>query len=199
MKILLEKYNPYWTNVYKNIENKLRRHLSFINPVIEHIGSTSIFDMTAKPIIDILVGIQNQDQLDKVIDPLINNDFIFYEKYNSRMPYRRFFIKLKNKPDNFLIPKVYYEKDEVPNELNNYKIAHIHILEYNSYHWTRHIAFREYVKKNEDIKNEYKKLKIHLSTLEWRDVNEYNSAKNDFILETEEKALEWYLSQKTGH
>lgn len=198
MKIQLEKYNPDWTNAYNEMENNLKRHLNFLNPVIEHIGSTSIIGLTAKPIIDILVGIPNQDQLDKVIEPLTSNDYIFYEKYNSAMPYRRFFIKLKKKPDNFFIPNVYYEKDEVPKELNEYKLAHIHIFEHNSFHWTRHIAFREYLKKNADIKKEYQKLKIYLSTLDWRDGNEYNSAKNDFIKQAEEKAVKWYERQNSS-
>ena len=197
MKIQLEKYNPEWTTIYKEIEVDLRHNLAFLNPIIEHIGSTSIFDLTAKPIIDIIVGIPKQEQLDKVVEPLTSNDYIFYEKYNSVMPYRRFFIKLKTQPD-FFTPKVYCEKDEVPNELNDYKLAHIHIMEYNSYHWTRHIAFREYVKKHTDIKNEYEKIKIHLSALEWRDGNEYNSAKNGFIKQTEEKALEWYERQNSS-
>jgi GrpB-like predicted nucleotidyltransferase (UPF0157 family) len=198
MKIQLEKYNPDWTNVYKDIEDDLRRHLFFLNPVIEHIGSTSILGLTAKPIIDILVGISNQDQLDKVVKPLTSNDYIFYEKYNSIMPYRRFFVKLKTKPEKIFIPTVYSENDDVPNELNKCKLAHIHILEHNSYHWTRHIAFREYVKKHMDIKNEYEKIKIHLSALDWRDGNEYNSAKNDFIKQTEEEALEWYERQNSS-
>ena len=140
MKIQLEKYNPDWINIYKGIENDLSYHLGFLNPVIEHIGSTSIFNLTAKPIIDILVGIPSQDQLDKIVQLLTSNDYIFYEKYNSIMPYRRFFVKLKKKPEKIFIPTMYSENEDVPNELNEYKLAHIHILEYNSYHWIRHIG-----------------------------------------------------------
>ena len=198
MKIQLEKYNPDWKTIYKNIEDDLRRSLAFVNPIIEHIGSTSIFDLTAKPIIDILVGIPKHEQLDKIVEPLTSNDYIFYEKYNLTMPYRRFFVKLKTKPD-FFIPKIYCEKDEVPNELNDYKLAHIHILEYNSYHWTRHVAFREYLKKNVAVKNEYQKIKLQLSILDWRDGNEYNDAKNDFIKRIEKKALEWYAKQNSSN
>jgi GrpB-like predicted nucleotidyltransferase (UPF0157 family) len=192
MKIQLEKYNPDWTNVYKNIESDLRHHLEFFNPVIEHIGSTSIFDLTAKPIIDILVGIPNRNLLDSVVMPLTSNGYIYFEKYNSIMPYRRFFIRLKTKPEKIFIPTVYSENDDVPNELNECKLTHIHILEHNSHHWTRHIAFREYLRKHSEIRNEYEKLKIQLSAFDWQDGNEYNSAKDDFIKETEKKALDWY-------
>ena len=47
------------------------------------------------------------------------------------------------------------------------------------------------------IKNEYEKIKIHLSAFDWRDGNEYNSAKNDFIKQSEEKALEWFVRQNS--
>ena len=198
MKIQLEKYNPDWINIYKGIENDLSYHLGFLNPVIEHIGSTSIYNLTAKPIIDILVGIPSQDQLDKIVKPLTSNDYIFYEKYNSIMPYRRFFVKLKTKPEKIFIPTMYSENEDVPNELNEYKLAHIHILEYNSYHWIRHIAFREYLRKHLDIKNEYEQIKIHLSALDWEDSNKYNSAKNVFIKQTEQKAIEWYESKNNS-
>lgn len=198
MKIQLEKYSPEWRNVYKEIEKDLKRYLIFLDPVVEHIGSTSVFGLTAKPIIDIIVGISRQDQLEKVVDPLTSNDYIYYEKYNSVMPYRRFFVKLKTRPKNLFIPKVYYEKEEVPNEINDYKLAHIHVLEYNSYHWKRHIAFREYLRKHEDIKNDYQKIKIQLSVLDWRDGNDYNNSKNDFIKRTEQKAIEWYEEQNSS-
>lgn len=198
MKVQLEKYNPNWANVYNNIAHDIKQHLEFLNPVIEHIGSTAIANMTAKPIIDILVGVSNQDQLDKVVKPLTNHSYIYYEKFNSMMPYRRFFVKLKGKPESMFVPAVYTENDNIPNELNEYKLAHIHVLEHNSYHWKRHIAFREYLRKHSDIKNEYEKIKIHLSTLNWHDGNEYNSAKNDFMKQTEEKALEWFERQNSG-
>jgi GrpB-like predicted nucleotidyltransferase (UPF0157 family) len=195
MKIKLEKYDPAWANVYKDIGKDLKCRLHFLHPVIEHIGSTSVAGLAAKPIIDVLVGIPNPEQLDKAVDPLINNGYIFYEKYNSVMPYRRFFVKLKTRPNRTFIKRVYYEKDDVPNELNDHRSAHIHVLEYNSHHWIRHIAFKEYLKNNEGVKNEYQKLKLELSNLDWRDGNEYNAAKNDFIKHTEVKAIEWFERQ----
>ncbi|MBC8173044.1 MAG: GrpB family protein, partial [Chitinophagales bacterium] len=146
----------------------------------------------------ILVGIPNADQLDNVIEPLTEKDYIYYEKYNAAMPYRRFFVKLKKKPVNIFIPKVYFGKDEVPDALHEHTLAHIHILQYHSYHWLRHIAFREYLKQHPTIKNEYQELKIHLSTKDWKDGNAYNASKNDFIKHTEQKAFEWYEKHTSG-
>ena len=52
-----------------------------LNPKIEHIGSTSVPNLSAKPIIDIQVGIENSYDLDKTIEPMINNHYIYYELY----------------------------------------------------------------------------------------------------------------------
>jgi GrpB-like predicted nucleotidyltransferase (UPF0157 family) len=192
MKITLENHSPQWSVIFNNVKEEIYEALKFINPVIEHIGSTSIPNLKAKPIIDILVGIENEHYLNEVINPLTDKNYIYYQKYNSIMPYRRFFAKLKSKPAHLAVPKIYYEGDEVLNELNDYKLAHIHVLQYNSYHWQRHIAFKKYVLQHPHIKNAYEDLKIKLSGFEWKDANEYSAAKNDFIKHIEKEAMQWY-------
>lgn len=60
--------------------------IGFINPKIEHIGSTSVEGLSTKPIIDILIGLNNESDLEKTITPLTNNDYVYYERYNKDMP-----------------------------------------------------------------------------------------------------------------
>ncbi|MGV2482374.1 UNVERIFIED_CONTAM: GrpB family protein, partial [Salmonella enterica subsp. enterica serovar Weltevreden] len=67
--------------------------IGFLNPQIEHIGSTSVEGLSAKPIIDILIGLPDENDLNKTVEPLTGQGFIYYEKYNQDMPYRRFFVK----------------------------------------------------------------------------------------------------------
>ena len=195
MKIKLEKYNPEWPNIFSSIEQDLKTHLSFLDPVIEHVGSTSISGMTAKPIIDILVGVQNEEDLDKTVEPLIEKGYIFYEKYNSVMPYRRYFVKLRSRPENFAIPQIYYTGEKPFEGIDDYKQAHIHVLEFGSYHWKRHVAFRDYLRQDAELCKQYQELKVRLSASDWENGNEYNAAKEEFILEVQQKALEWYEGQ----
>ena len=75
-------------------ENKTRIN---IHPKIEHIGSTSIQSLSAKPIIDILIGVNKNSELDLTIDPMIQNKFIYYKVYDKDMPKRRFYVGLKFK------------------------------------------------------------------------------------------------------
>ena len=79
MKIDIEKYNPNWIIQYQHIRNQLLSILNSFNPIIEHIGSTSIPSLSAKPIIDIAIGIVNITELNKTINPMINNQYLYYE------------------------------------------------------------------------------------------------------------------------
>ena len=97
MKIEIEKYNPKWIEEFLKIKQELTSILKFLNPKIEHIGSTSIQSLSAKPIIDILIGINKNSQLDLTIDPMIQNKFIYYKVYDKDMPKRRFYVGLKDK------------------------------------------------------------------------------------------------------
>jgi len=194
MKIKIEEYNTEWSRVFDEIKSDTLKLIGFLNPQIEHIGSTSVDGLSAKPIIDILVGLENGNDLNKTIQPLMNNGYIYYERYNKEMPYRRFFVRHK---DNYSIPanlKIITEQDEIPSntEEHDSRLAHVHVLPLNSEHWTRHIAFRDYLKEYPKIRNEYQNLKEELKYKEWRDGNEYNKAKDKFIKEEERKAVKWY-------
>lgn len=197
MKIQFEKYNPNWSNDFESIKTELIELIGFINPIIEHIGSTSVKGLSAKPIIDILIGVKDESYLEKTIAPLTNNNYVYYEKYNEDMPYRRFFIKYKIDPRELSIPLIILDKDYIPSNATerNHRLAHIHILPFNSEHWIRHIAFRDYLRTHTDIKTQYQNLKKILSEMEWIDGNEYNKAKDEFLKREEKKALKWYQNK----
>lgn len=197
MKIIFEKYNPEWTNDFEKIKTELSELIGFLNPQIEHIGSTSVEGLSAKPIIDILVGLKNDDDLDKTIVPLMDNDYIYYEIYNQYLPDRRFFVKHKVNPQTLSLPQIFKVHDKVPantNEHNN-RLAHIHIWVLDSDNWTRHIAFRDYLRTHANVKQQYQQLKEELSQKEWVDGNEYNEAKESFLKMEERNAINWYLNQ----
>lgn len=190
MKIDIVPYNERWKESFKEIKTEIEESLISIKPRIDHIGSTSVKGLSAKPIIDMLVGIKEESQLDKTISPLSGNGYIYYEIYNPVMPYRRFFVKLKNNYKSNLIIKSENDIDENLLVHSN-RIAHIHVIPENSIHWIRHIAFKEYLTMNMKIKKEYQDLKERLSLRQWKNGNDYNEAKNDFIKFHEEQAIKW--------
>lgn len=198
MKVTFEKYNPIWKEQFESIKKDLEKNIGFLQPEIEHIGSTSVEGLSAKPIIDIMIGVKNETELDQIPSLLQGKDYVYYEKYNEEMPYRRFFIKLKDKPQTLGFPEIIHLGDQIPEELHNHqlRIAHIHTIPTSSEHWLRHIAFRDYLCSHPDIKEEYQQLKEKLSQMEWIDGNDYNEGKDPFIKKEEQNAIQWYLNNQ---
>ncbi|SHL72507.1 GrpB domain, predicted nucleotidyltransferase, UPF0157 family [Chitinophaga jiangningensis] len=194
MKLPFEPYNHEWKLTYSNLEKELLQILGSLKPVVAHIGSTSIEGLSAKPVIDILVGLRDESQLDQVPALLMAKNYIYYPKYNEEMPYRRFFIKLKIPPQRLSLPLQFGKGDEMPDIMHDhhYRLAHIHIIPVTSSHWTRHIAFRDYVRSHPAVRAEYQQLKTDLVKQEWKDGNDYNDAKDAFMKRTEKAAVEWY-------
>lgn len=194
MKITFEQYNPLWQQAFDDIKKELVRDIGFLEPQIEHIGSTSVQGLSAKPIIDILIGVKNSADLDIIPPLLMERDYVYYEKYNEDMPYRRFFVKLKQAPQSLSLPIHIKSADTIPEALHNHalRLAHIHVMPLDSAHWIRHVAFRDYLRAHPEIKDEYQQLKEKLSMQEWRDGNEYNEAKDAFLKREEQKAINWY-------
>lgn len=194
MKITFEPYRSSWKQAFNEIETELKKEIGFLKPQIEHIGSTSVEGLSAKPIIDILVGLHHNEELDVIPPLLMDKDYIYYENYNIDMPYRRFFVKLKGSPKSLSLPIHIKPEGIIPEELHNHtlRLAHIHVLPLDSAHWLRHIAFRDYLRVHPQVKAEYQLLKEKLSTQEWKDGNEYNDAKDAFLKREEQKAVKWY-------
>jgi GrpB-like predicted nucleotidyltransferase (UPF0157 family) len=63
------------------------------------------------------------------------------------------------------------------------------MVETDSEFWIRHIAFRDYLRKNPEELMNYYLLKKELAQKEWKDGNEYANAKTEFIRRVERKAL----------
>lgn len=193
MRVEIVKHNPEWATIYNCLHLELNALLRDYKPTIEHIGSTSVPGLASKPVIDVMVGINGRENLDRVADALSRYDYVYYQQLNASTPYRRFFVKLKSKPSNIIIPKIYTARDIIPKEIIPYKLANINIMETDSEEWLRHIAFREYLKAHPAVAQEYEEVKIKLNSLDyWLDNKEYHTAKNNFIRQVEEEAMHWY-------
>lgn len=200
MKITLEKYNSEWTHMFEEVKADLDRLLGFLTVEIEHIGSTSVEGLSAKPILDVLVGVSEESELAYTILPLTGNNYVYYQVYNGDMPYRRFFVKHIVDPEVLFVPTVIEDQENIPSSTweHSHRIAHIHILQYNSVHWIRHIAFRNYLRTYPEVRERYQSLKEALSGREWSDGNEYNAAKDKFLKTEEKKAVNLYSGRKNA-
>ncbi len=135
---------------------------------VEHIGSTAVNGLAAKPIIDIMIGLPDFSVADKLVPRIEALGYEYIKKYEDEMPFRRFFVKNRK----------------------GIRTHHIHMVEINSEFWGRHLLFRDYLRQNPEIMNEYAALKKQLAEREWVDVNEYADAKTEFIRGIENEAKE---------
>jgi GrpB-like predicted nucleotidyltransferase (UPF0157 family) len=190
MKIIIADYNPLWPVTFLKERHIIESALNGLHPVIEHIGSTSVPGLGAKPIIDILVGLENETQLEDSIPPMINMGYVYFKKYNPVMPYRRYFVRL-NPAKGRVIPDVIDAQHDIVGGADFTALTNVHVIVKDTYHFKRHIALRDYLKAHPDVRDEYDALKRGLSQVEFKDGLAYNDAKDSFVKQTERDAVSW--------
>lgn len=176
MKVTLEKYNPKWKILFEVEREKLFSVLGSDGIKIEHIGSTSIVDLYSKPVIDIMIGVEEEEQLDSYLDKIISLGYVYVQKYEILMPFRRYFFKLKD-PD-VKLPRIIGFHDHDVNKGNHEDCFHIHMVKIDSDFWINQLLFRDYLRVNINAKQEYENLKKSLAQMEWDSINDYADAKS---------------------
>lgn len=160
MKVEISEFDIDWSIMFNNEKELISAGLPSENFEIEHIGSTSVLDLKAKPIIDIMIGLI---KLPKNISPIVSFlnslNYQYIEKYNIIIPERRFFQK----------------------DIKEKRTFHLHMVELNTEIWDRHLFFRNQLRENTEIKKQYQNLKLELAKRDWNSQNEYAGAKSEFI------------------
>jgi GrpB-like predicted nucleotidyltransferase (UPF0157 family) len=139
--------------------------------VIHHIGSTSIPGIKAKPTIDLLPLVRDLSALDAREQAVTALGYEWMGEFG--LPGRRF-LRL---------------------DRDGKRAFNVHCYEQSSSEVTRHLAFRDYLRAHPAIGREYEAEKIRAAKLQPNDVLAYNDAKNDWIKETEKKAIAWYAGR----
>ena len=166
MKVTVAEYRPEWQKIFEDEKRILQTSLGDVPAQIEHIGSTAVVGLAAKPIIDLMVGLEDFSIADNVVPKIEALGYEYVQKYEAVMPFRRFFKK----------------------ERGGIRTHNIHMVGIGGEFWERHILFRDYLRQNPGVAGQYASLKKELAGREWEDVNEYADAKTEFIKEIEDKA-----------
>ncbi|MBM7586033.1 GrpB-like predicted nucleotidyltransferase (UPF0157 family) [Bacillus pakistanensis] len=163
-KVIIETYKEYWQIQFEEEKKSITEILSGQFIAIEHIGSTSIEGLGAKPILDIAIGVEKLKVTNEYIKPLakIGYEFVDHEEF----PERRFFRKGEWRAGTH----------------------HVHIYEFKSEHWNNHILFRNYLRENTAILKEYEQLKKKLAKEFTFDRVKYTQGKSNFIQNVIKKA-----------
>lgn len=193
MKIPFSSYSDQWPINFQDRAAAIRQAIGDLPVTIDHIGSTSVVGLGAKPIIDILIGVEKEKDLDALIRPMMVPGYTYFKKYELEMPYRRLFVLLKPLT-KLASPKTIDLNDEYNSGELFAPLVNVHAIVKNTHHWTRHIAFRDFLRTHPEVTKRYHELKQQLVQQEFEHHLEYNRAKNDFVKEVEKEALVWYSS-----
>lgn len=157
--VSLIDYCSDWQNLYAREEKQLLNKLVMIAEDIEHIGSTSVPRIKAKPIIDIMVAAGNKELFLSALKPLLELGYRFIG--NGGRKGRLFFVKGSDKITFY----------------------HLHLMERDSHYWSNYIFFRDYLRENKEIAKEYEELKVKLSEQYSNDREKYSRYKSRFVKE----------------
>lgn len=161
--IIVVPYNPNWIEEFERIKSELSAVLNDIILSIEHVGSTSIPELYAKPIIDIDIVIESE-KFDLVKARL--TELGYKHEGNLGIEGREAF-KYKDKP--YLMEHHLYVCDKDADELK------------------RHLALREFLRANKEYREKYSKIKIEMALKYPNDIDNYLDGKQPVILEIYEK------------
>ena len=160
-------YDPNWENIFQTEKAALAKAIGSNAVKIEHIGSTSVIGLSAKPVIDILIEVTNLTSLDSANKSIEALGYIV-------------------KGENGISGRRYFQKGD------NQHSHHVHAFQTSDLHLLRHIAFKEYLIAHPIIAAEYDKIKKEAVSKNDNDINIYMTLKNGFIQKHEKLALEWF-------
>jgi len=163
--VVVADYDPGWPALFAEEQVRIFEALGR-TAAVEHVGSTAVPGLAAKPIVDILVGIPPADDLDRCVGALVALGYDYMPEYEMSLPNRRYFRK---------------------SDAQGRRTHHVHAVPLGGPFWHRHIAFRDYLRRHPEAAGEYQNLKRRLAT-EAETHPEYTFAKTEFIRRIERAA-----------
>jgi GrpB-like predicted nucleotidyltransferase (UPF0157 family) len=163
--IFIVKYDPSWPLLFNKEAANIQEAIIFNDVHIEHIGSTSVKGLCAKPIVDIQLGIHSWEYLDDIKTALI---VLGYEYFGEAgVAGRHYFRKRSDHAFN------------------------VHVVLWNNDIWNNNLLIREYLINNKEAADRYCSLKKETIKKGINMLLAYSDHKEDFIKELLETARTW--------
>ena len=156
-RVVVEKWNPQWKYEYEKIVASLGKDIIYNSIKIEHVGSTSVEGLSAKPVIDLDIGIE-KDKF-AIIKELLNKKGYEHEG-DLGIEGREAFS--------------YSGKEELMTH-------HLYVCPKNSKELFKHITFRNFLENNPALAAEYSKVKEQAAVLYPDDIDKYMEFKSEII------------------
>jgi GrpB-like predicted nucleotidyltransferase (UPF0157 family) len=153
-------YDPSWPIEFERTAAEIHRLFDFaVSLRIEHVGSTSVPGLIAKPIIDIVLGATTLQAVATRAQALATIGFRHVTDHDDALPNRRYHVR----------------------DASQRLRANLHAVVLDSPLWRNHIAFRDALRQDPALAQEYAALKRELAKRHARDRPAYTAAKGPFI------------------
>ena len=157
-KVIVMPYDKEWQTDFEKIKNELENAIGDMVIAIEHVGSTSVQGMSAKPCIDIDVVIKDYSVFDILVNRLADIGYIHEGDLGIK---DREAFKYTDKP--------------------HLQTHHLYVCPQYSAELHRHITFRDYLRTHPEAANEYSKVKEKAAQLFPDDIDSYIEFKSPCI------------------
>jgi GrpB-like predicted nucleotidyltransferase (UPF0157 family) len=158
--IRIRDYDPAWATMFEDEQRRVRRLLGSIVVTIEHMGSTAVPGLAAKPIIDLLVGVRDLAAArSSCIEPLQAAGYTYLPEYES-----------------WLRDELFFRKG-MPGPWTH----HVHVMEVSNPRWSDFLVFRDYLRAHPEIAEAYGNLKKALALVFEDDIVGFRTGKSAFV------------------
>ncbi|MFK7808567.1 MAG: GrpB family protein [Saprospiraceae bacterium] len=167
-KIVVVDYDPIWKDQFEELKSVLIKSIDRESIEIEHVGSTSILGLKAKPIIDLDIILEDDLLIEKVIEKL--SKLGYNHVGDLGITGREAFKKTDTKTPATGTNKEWFEH-------------HLYVCRKDSIGLQNHLNFRDYMRNHPEKVKEYGNLKLELTKKYPYDIDSYIDGKTDFIVE----------------
>ncbi len=155
--VCVVEHQPEWAALFLTEAETLRASLGDIVADIQHVGSTAVPGLSAKPILDIAVAVPSMAVIPTVVTRLTAGSYID----RGDMSQGGYLLVKESEPD--------------------VRTIHLHIVLSTSCEWNNYLAFRDILRRNESIRRRYVSVKTHLARQYPHDRQSYTAGKHAFI------------------
>ncbi len=174
--VRLADHQEIWEHEAKRTITELKVIFGAAALDVQHVGSTSIPSIKAKPIIDVAVAVQRFDNAMKLIPALERHGYYY-------------------RPEAEPMAQMLFAKGSYYDGTGDTQTHFVHVVQAASREWIDYINFRDYMNAHPEEAKAYEALKLRLAKENPIDAGreKYLAGKRDFILDALRKAAEWRL------
>jgi GrpB-like predicted nucleotidyltransferase (UPF0157 family) len=157
--VRLDDYNPEWPGAFAAERERLVALLPRLFVELQHVGSTAVPGLSAKPIIDVLAGVRSMAETESLAERICKCGYTTSAEFNATLSERLWFMRWAN----------------------GHRTHHLHVVAHGGEVWHEHLNFRDALRFHPELAARYAALKFELAQRHSTDRAAYTDAKSEFV------------------